>query len=345
LECFGGAVSDGVEDFIGIYCRDPLHEAAPEDILAMLLRGQGREAVLEPVCNVIGWREHGSRFAISWEDGDGIHQVSTALPDLLAGTDLSPGTPWAQRRNLTGGRVEGATPDLPDNIRSLAEESGLTMYWVERVDWSPAFPPALLTLWTRGGTVAPSVHAYGMSVASNLVELILGWTQQLEEMSRAARLDSLTGLANRRTFFAELSRPDRGGALLYCDLDNFKPVNDTHGHAAGDALLALVARRIEACVRQGDIVARLGGDEFAVLCEAASLAEASDVAERIRDSLGQPFAIGETEAHISVSVGVASDARVLDEQLLGLADRALYEAKYGGGDAVRATGRGGSQLG
>ncbi|HEV8064771.1 MAG TPA: GGDEF domain-containing protein, partial [Acidimicrobiales bacterium] len=315
-----------------------LHQVVIEDILSMLLRGVPRDHVLLPVCDVVQWREVGSQFAISWEDERGRHHVSTGLPAPLAGSDHRPGSPWDRRQSTSENRVEGLTEELPEDLRRTAADLGLQMYWVERVEWSKSLPPALLTVWTQGGRITPSVHTYGMSVARDMVELILGWTEQLDEMSRAARLDALTGLANRRAFFAELGEPARGGAPLYCDLDNFKPVNDTLGHAAGDALLRLVARRIESCVREGDLVARLGGDEFAVLCSGASPGEAGEVAERIRLALSEPFAIGDQQARISVSVGIATDDKRLDEALLGQADRALYQAKYDGGGTVRSAG-------
>ena len=96
-----------------------------------------------------------------------------------------------------------------------------------------------------------------------MVELILRWTDQQGSLERAAHLDALTGLANRRVFFDTLAATADGGAVLYCDLDRFKPVNDDLGHFAGDTVLRVAARRLEGCVRDGDLVGRLGGDEFA----------------------------------------------------------------------------------
>jgi diguanylate cyclase (GGDEF)-like protein/PAS domain S-box-containing protein len=339
LECFGGAVSDGVDELIGVYCRNPMHQVVVEDVLETLLRGASRDEVLRAVCDVIQWREHGSQFAVCIPGAEGREIVSTGLPDCLAGAYTGEDGPWSARRGEDVDSIEGTAADLPLALQERAAELGLEMFWVQRVKWSKSLPPALLTVWTKGGRITPSVHSYGMSVAANMVELILGWTQQVDEMNRAARIDALTGLANRRAFFAELGQAGRGGALLYCDLDNFKPVNDTLGHAAGDALLALVARRIESAVRHGDIVARLGGDEFAVLCGGATPLEAEEVAERIRAALAEPFALGEERASLSVSIGVAADPVNLDEALLGLADRALYQAKYGGGGTVKAAVR------
>ena len=116
------------------------------------------------------------------------------------------------------------------------------------------------------------------------------------------------------------------------DLDNFKYVNDSLGHDAGDELLAKAARRLEGCVRPEDTVARLGDDEFAVLLESLGSERAREVAARIGEALRAPFLLGGEEARVGASVGVAcalpgeKDAA----ELLGEADREMYQAKERG---------------
>ena len=120
--------------------------------------------------------------------------------------------------------------------------------------------------------------------------------------------------------------------MLFVDLDDFKPVNDRLGHAAGDQLLQLVAKRLVACVRSADTVARLGGDEFGILLEGADRERAVEAAERVLAALETRFDLPSEALRVSASVGVAvSRDGVRDvEELLRAADRAMYEAKRGG---------------
>jgi diguanylate cyclase (GGDEF)-like protein len=157
------------------------------------------------------------------------------------------------------------------------------------------------------------------------------------ELESRARHDPLTGLANRATLadrvaqaIARLARlPGRELALLYIDLDGFKCVNDSLGHAAGDAVLREVARRLASAVRPSDAVARYGGDEFVVLCDAiGSRAVAQSIVQRIEALLGRPMMIGDMNLRIGASVGVAfSQADGDVDALLAEADRAMYVAK------------------
>lgn len=160
--------------------------------------------------------------------------------------------------------------------------------------------------------------------------------------------DQLTGLPNRRALDAYVERlgrdmrqQARGVAVLYADLDGFKPVNDQHGHHIGDAVLEEVGARLAKCIRTGDIVARLGGDEFAVIArlpDGSSGHIAGDIAARIIRSIAEPFSAEGKEIRIGCSVGVAiwpADGQDL-HQVLQHADHALYAAKHGGrGRAVR----------
>ncbi|KFI08595.1 diguanylate cyclase domain-containing protein [Massilia sp. BSC265] len=175
--------------------------------------------------------------------------------------------------------------------------------------------------------------------------------RKLEEvrMRRMAHEDALTGLPNRvllddrlRQAIRAASRHGHKVALIYFDLDRFKPVNDTHGHAVGDRLLQLVARRLRAGLRDADTLARVGGDEFVVLlprCDAP--ADAVKVAENILYQLNQPFEDGELVHRISGSLGVAMfpDDGTDAEELLRAADLAMYEAKSHGRNRVSSAHR------
>jgi len=163
-----------------------------------------------------------------------------------------------------------------------------------------------------------------------------------EATSRRADHDPLTGLANRDTLSARLrqvlQRVQHSIAVLFIDLDNFKQVNDSLGHAAGDELLCTIALQIGAALRPGDTVARFGGDEFVALCEDVSgSVEAMRVAERLREALARPVWLTSGTVIVTASIGVVfSDEPVgTVEAVLAAADHAMYEAKAAGRDAAR----------
>lgn len=152
-----------------------------------------------------------------------------------------------------------------------------------------------------------------------------------QELADAASTDPLTGLYNRRGVAQVLgSLPDDAG-LIVCDLDGFRPVNNTFGHAAGDDVLVEVARRLQAAVRQQDTVARLGGDEFLLVCRGDDSAIEA-VATRVVDDLAKPIAVGDVEVTIGCSAGLARPGRhgSRPDETLEAADQALYAAKRAG---------------
>jgi diguanylate cyclase (GGDEF)-like protein len=164
-----------------------------------------------------------------------------------------------------------------------------------------------------------------------------------QELAYQAFHDPLTGLPNRALFgdrlahAADVHRDERRPlGLLFVDLDDFKAVNDTLGHAAGDALLVQVGHRLRSCVTAADTVARLGGDEFAVLVE--SDLDAATVADLIWAALARPFRLEADTRPVRASIGVVvpdpRDGPVTAELLLSRADAAMYAAKRRGGDAV-----------
>ncbi|AGL16459.1 GGDEF domain-containing protein [Actinoplanes sp. N902-109] len=154
-----------------------------------------------------------------------------------------------------------------------------------------------------------------------------------DRLAYLADHDNLTGLVNRRVLNERLARAFQartGLALLYLDLDGFKAVNDEHGHAAGDAVLVEVGRRIRAGIGAGDLAARLGGDEFAVLCEQLDPAGAAALAERLRRAVSEPIPADGAVLHVGASIGVAAGAGCTDgDELMFQADRAMFEMKRG----------------
>ncbi|WP_433306958.1 diguanylate cyclase domain-containing protein [Actinoplanes sp. CA-030573] len=211
----------------------------------------------------------------------------------------------------------------------------------------------------RAGTAVP-VHEHGRTVGAlaavppagralddadreNLllfaeqVSLALSDAKTAQDME-AARRDGLTGLAGRALFHERLQRhlTDGSGAgqvaLLFVDLDRFKAVNDTLGHAAGDLLLVEVARRLLGAVREGDMVGRLGGDEFAVVLSPACEKDAAEVAARIIDEVSRPYPMADGRtAEVGASVGIAlATGDDEDRDLIRRADVAMYAAKRSG---------------
>ncbi len=166
-----------------------------------------------------------------------------------------------------------------------------------------------------------------------------------ERIRELAYYDSLTGLANRTLFNDRLdqvlarSRRRKGRfALMFLDLDRFKGVNDTLGHAVGDAMLRLAAQRLSECLRENDTVARLGGDEFVIiLSDYKEDANLPHVAEKLLKTLSSPFDLGVREVFSSTSIGIAIYPDDGDEavDLLRHADMAMYAAKEAGGDTFR----------
>ena len=165
--------------------------------------------------------------------------------------------------------------------------------------------------------------------------------RHLEEMHRIAFHDALTGLPNRRMLLEELQRAverfqagkDPGYGLMFLDFDRFKLINDTLGHAAGDAFLVQVSQRLVAQVREEDLVARLGGDEFAILLRRSILLDdIHDLATRIQQAVCKPYHVAGTELRSSASIGITTSARdyTVPDDVLRDADIAMYRAKATG---------------
>ena len=184
---------------------------------------------------------------------------------------------------------------------------------------------------------------------ANVGGLVLNGRDVTERQALEAQLvhqafhDSLTGLANRALFRDRLAhalerarRTARPLAVLFLDLDDFKAINDSLGHEAGDALLVGVAGRLSSHVRASDTVARLGGDEFAILIEEGRDADVADVAARVLENLRAPLMVAGREVFVAASIGIASpeSATTSAEELLRDADAAMYHAKRAGGGRI-----------
>ena len=172
--------------------------------------------------------------------------------------------------------------------------------------------------------------------------------QVQETIRNLAFHDSLTGLPNRTIFLdrldlalAHAQRYHENLAVLFLDLDDFKPVNDKLGHAVGDSLLREIGKRLTSSLREGDTVARFGGDEFVVMLpQVGERRNAFDTAHKIRSSIEKPFELGGHSLHISVSIGLAlfPEHGADEDTLLDNADKALYQAKNNGKNQIHLFG-------
>jgi diguanylate cyclase (GGDEF)-like protein len=214
----------------------------------------------------------------------------------------------------------------------------------------------LVLAWSIGGRISRSIQGLsGPALALGLGEAVkvpplhlkeadevgralVKASKMLQEAQHRGHHDVLTGLANRALFdeivnlqLAICARTRAPLAVLYVDIDGFKAVNDTHGHAAGDELLCAIAARLKNGIRSSDLAARLGGDEFAIVLVNTGMEAAARVAGKLRESVSTPYPIGQLKIEISASIGVAGypDSGTSSEALLHSADEAMYEAKSG----------------
>jgi len=285
------------------------------ELLQAIVDSPTRHAIVvtDPEGQILLWNRGAARIFQYRDDEIVGHPVS----QLFSHDDLAHGVPEAE---MAQARRDGCAGDFRWNQRKDG-----SLFWADGM---------LYPVRSRSGTLL------------GYVKILRDATEDKkagEETSRLALEDSLTGLPNRAEFQhrfvdmrASAERHQQMLLLLLLDLDHFKDVNDTLGHAMGDALLQQVAHRMRAVLRDTDFIARLGGDEFVVLLPDAETAEVGGtMADKLVEVLSKPFQLDQHEVRIGASVGVAvfpQDATELKE-LFGKADVALYRAK--------AEGRGG----
>lgn len=245
------------------------------------------------------------------------------------------------------GRVEYATPSATDmfgrdvvgeRLDEIVRPVGTTE-WPDTVDSAEGVVPRpdgdlTVLVHRRDLTGEPTVRG----IVTTLRDITAERKLQRDLAYRASH-DELTGLANVRTWGETLRAegdrrrgPGNGTAVIFVDLDNFKGINDRYGHPVGDAVLAEVARRIQACMRTTDLAARVGGDEFAVLLRGlSSVEDGRNVARRLAEELARPTAVDSISVETQASIGLAySEGTERVDALVRQADTALYAAKEQG---------------
>ncbi|HVA59560.1 MAG TPA: sensor domain-containing diguanylate cyclase [Mycobacteriales bacterium] len=258
-------------------------------------------------------------------------------------------------------------PASPGVRAALAGHSGFATFKRGSTDYIVSYAPAGFGGWAVlteqrvgafSGALTADLTRTVFALLAFLVVAVAGLfllnfkrQEALSKLADEALYDPLTGLAQRRLFtiryedaLARHRRTHTSLALLYCDLDSFKQVNDRFGHNRGDELLTTIAKRLSETVRDTDLVARLGGDEFAILCEAGTDPQTVlTLARRLRSTISAPVQLGPSSYTPSISVGVGilgADASP-DSDLIQTADFAMYEAK-GGDSGIAVTVIGGS---
>ncbi|MBJ6979518.1 diguanylate cyclase [Luteimonas sp. MC1895] len=221
--------------------------------------------------------------------------------------------------------------------------------WLPLMVFTTLVATGLMELWSAppwlAQGLAGSFALASLLLAIGLADKLLELRRDRDQASALAVADKLTGLLNRAGIEAELRRAlqaDQAGGMCiaFVDLDNFKPVNDEHGHGVGDQCLRVVSQRVRNQLRGGDLIGRYGGDEFLVVLPATPLADALAVAERMRVSVnGRPLTIEHHRLRASLSIGVA-ESRPGDsvEALVERADAALYASKQAGRNRVSSAG-------
>ncbi|WP_377704480.1 diguanylate cyclase domain-containing protein [Pseudoduganella sp. UC29_71] len=193
-------------------------------------------------------------------------------------------------------------------------------------------PPALAL--GAGERVQPA--SYGLREADEVADAMVKASAMLQQARHQATHDVLTGIANRAMFtdflerqIAIASRSHAPLSVLYLDLDNFKTINDTYGHAAGDELLISATARLTSQLRKADVAARLGGDEFAVVLCGAGAAETANVVDKLGKLMAEPYVVNGIALQAAASIGAAvfPQAGATLESLLAAADDAMYQAK------------------
>lgn len=296
------------------------------------------EAMLELLPDLVRWRVDVPYVTAVWDAPDGTRRrFGDDIPPELAGLVVADDPTAPHHLAWQGKELTGACADLPAELAPLAEALDLDVWWLRPIAGGDIVPSVLVSVWGHQRTHNEPAFDQRLRALTNLIEVSLAASRQHAQLVHDARHDALTGLVNRRTFLDALARghdDEVPVAVVYIDLDDFKPVNDHWGHQAGDQLLAEVAARLAATCRVGDLVARLGGDEFAILCAACTEAEAVGIAERFITGLTTPIDVGTGSAVVGASAGVATGPAAAGERLARLADEALYRAKAAGGNRV-----------
>ena len=329
----------GVDDLIVLRERRWDEQYWFDRFVAALLADEPLDDVLGALCRsiagaldadgaVVHYRFDGTAFAGAAGFGAPVEQLPL---------DVGPWCDAAITGIPAGAHVDPVS--LPCSVGAPAVATGFRACWTIPVPL-PGLAPAVLSVWRRAEGAPLIGHRHVLDRSAQYVQLALVRTAEHDRLRHQAGHDALTGVANRVEFRDRLAKAlaigERDVAVAFCDLDNFKPINDNYGHHVGDDVLVEVAARLRACLRGGDELARVGGDEFTVLLRnVPDEAAAVHVADRLLAALKQPFEVEGDDVRIGLSVGIAlAEAGSTADELVERADDALYAVKRAGGSSV-----------
>jgi diguanylate cyclase (GGDEF)-like protein len=320
-------------------------------LMAAMVTSPELNEVMGLLVSAIAEQTPGSHCVVGlgWDGTSFAQVVASDLAPRIDGVTLptdGANLPWMDA--MSRGTVRAVdTCDVVHPLAQVASKEGHHGCWAFPIELDSACSDVLVVWRPIGGNPAQHILEATMRMVQ-LSKLALTANRSRRALEHRARTDALTGLANRLALFDRLDElslrtPTPSIGVLYCDLDDFKPINDRFGHASGDRVLTIAAHRISSQLRSADLVARMGGDEFAILCVGADAARLAGLARRLIRAFAEPIVIDGQSVHVGISVGSA----MLDQpaqgwsgaDLLHDADNALLSAKSDGKGTWRAATR------
>jgi len=336
-----------VEDITDIKKSRNIRNLRVRIMESLLNSGYSLQESLEHIVLAVEEYIPGALGSILLMDGESQHLLTGASPHLpeaynraIHGVAIGPsvgscGTAAFLKKQVIVSDI--ATDPLWESYKDIAAKHQLAACWSQPVMTGEGKVLGTFALYFPEPRSPESFDLDSIMMAANLTTLAIERCRVGEKLSFLSYYDELTGLPNRRLFsdranqgIAAARREKHPLGLLYLDLDRFKFINDTMGHACGDLVLKEAAKRLQDTLRETDTVARMGGDEFAILLPGADANTAMRVAHKLRDKLQQEYQIGKQEFTLDASIGIAifpHDGKD-KEALLQHADTAMYHAKH-----------------
>ncbi len=328
------------------------------ELIEMISKNRPLEESLSTLVSMLEHQIAGSACAVMLRKGNHLNPfVAPKLPQgytqALMGMPIGPLAASCGRAAFKGKLIVAkdiARDPLWVNYRELARRHELRACWSAPIHLSSGVLVGTVATYLREPVEPTAAETALLQTATRLAAVAIEHRQMTDQLMCQARHDQLTGLPNRLAFeerfqwaVARSKRSGRPIGVLSLDLDRFKVVNDTLGHAVGDGLLRKVARRLESMVRETDVVARWGGDEFVVgLLDLHDLEDAGRVAQKLIDGFGVPFEVDGHSLDQTVTIGLSiypKDGENL-ASLLKSADKALYRGKQGGRNTFHSSSAG-----
>jgi diguanylate cyclase (GGDEF)-like protein/PAS domain S-box-containing protein len=318
------------------HCRYAESEARVDAIVGLLAAHAPLPAIVDELVHVMarpGWR---FGVAVQYDDdADGFAVANTGLDPMLLPVDrLDTSAIWTRACTKGSPIYDLGLDSIAADMREVALAAGYQTCWAIPVS-DPRRKDACIVVWNHELHPPELGQEIMLNKLRQLLELALAGRARTTDLVRDATTDLLSGLANRRSFESIVAANDRDDvAVLLLDLDGFKAVNDSLGHAAGDDVIREVGARIFASVRHRDLAARIGGDEFAILCsDALDEAGVRRLADRLIETVSGPTLLpgGRADYGLSIGIALAAPGEPPDlSRLLEIADEQLYLAKNSG---------------